>query len=91
MSHLKLEHRPDDRHHRPHDHGPKVGLVALRVVEERCGHRVAVEAGSSLGWDRWIGSEGTFVGVDGFGASAPAPVLYAHYGITVDRIVAAAS
>ncbi|MBM4110966.1 MAG: transketolase [Phycisphaerae bacterium] len=61
------------------------------VLPKAITRRVAVEAGSSLGWDRWIGSDGTFVGIDDFGASAPAPVLYAHFGITVDRIVAAAS
>ena len=52
--------------------------------------RVAVEAGVRMGWDRWIGTDGTFIGIDSFGASAPAPALYAHYGITIERIVAAA-
>lgn len=61
------------------------------VLPRAITRRVAVEAGSSLGWDRWIGNDGVFVGIDAFGASAPAPALYAHYGITVDRIVAAAS
>lgn len=52
--------------------------------------RVAVEAGARFGWDRWIGPRGRFVGLDSFGASAPAPTLYAHFGITVDAIVSAA-
>ncbi|MEM7495543.1 MAG: transketolase [Myxococcota bacterium] len=50
--------------------------------------RVAVEAASSFGWERWVGSGGAVVGIDRFGASAPASDLYKHFGITVDRIVA---
>ncbi len=52
--------------------------------------RVAVEAACGMGWDRWIGDGGAFVGMDGFGASAPAPKLYQHFGITADALVAAA-
>jgi transketolase len=52
--------------------------------------RVAVEAGVRQGWDRYIGSNGGFVGMDGFGASAPYQELYQHFGITPERIVAAA-
>jgi transketolase len=52
--------------------------------------RVAVEAAARLGWDRWIGDRGAFVGMTGFGASAPAPQLYAHFGITPERVVAEA-
>ena len=44
--------------------------------------RVAVEAAARLGWDRWIGANGAFVGMTGFGASAPATKLYEHFGIT---------
>ena len=44
--------------------------------------RVAVEAAARLGWDRWIGKPGAFVGMTGFGASAPAADLYRHFGIT---------
>ena len=40
--------------------------------------RIAVEAAARLGWDRWIGEDGGFVGMTGFGASAPAPDLYRH-------------
>jgi len=53
--------------------------------------RIAVEAGARLGWDRWIGERGAFIGMNGFGASAPAPELYRHFGITADKIVAAAN
>ena len=52
--------------------------------------RIAIEAGVRLGWDRWIGERGHFIGMTGFGASAPAPELYRHFGITADAIVAAA-
>ena len=48
--------------------------------------RVAVEAAARLGWDRWIGERGAFVGMAGFGASAPAPDLYEHFGITAEAI-----
>ncbi len=53
--------------------------------------RIAVEAGARLGWDRWIGERGAFIGMTGFGASAPAGELYRHFGITADAIVAAAN
>ena len=51
--------------------------------------RVAVEAAASFGWDRHVGPGGAVVGIDGFGASAPAPALYEHFGITADRVVEA--
>jgi transketolase len=49
--------------------------------------RVAIEAAARFGWDRWIGEGDSFVGMNGFGASAPAPDLYRHFGITVDAVV----
>jgi transketolase len=52
--------------------------------------RVAVEAASSFGWDRYLGPSGAFVGMTGFGASAPSPALYQHFGITADAVFAAA-
>ena len=52
--------------------------------------RVAVEAGVRQGWDHFIGSDGVFIGMTGFGASAPAEVLFAHFGITGDAVAAAA-
>lgn len=51
--------------------------------------RVAVEAAISQGWDRYIGGNGAFVGMSGFGASAPAPELYEHFGITAEAVAAA--
>lgn len=52
--------------------------------------RVAVEAAARLGWDRWIGERGAFIGMAGFGASAPAPALYRHFAITPDAVAQAA-
>ncbi|MGO9430746.1 transketolase [Rhodoblastus sp.] len=52
--------------------------------------RVAVEAALRFGWDRWIGDNGAFVGMHGFGASAPAGDLYKHFGVTTDAVVAQA-
>lgn len=49
--------------------------------------RIGIEAAIRLGWDRWIGENGTFIGMHGFGASAPANELYQHFGITADSIV----
>jgi transketolase len=51
--------------------------------------RVGIEAAMRFGWDRWIRSDGIFVGMRGFGASGPADVLYRHFGITADAVVAA--
>jgi len=50
--------------------------------------RVAVEAGARFGWSRYTGSDDRVVGLDRFGASAPAPVVYEKLGITSERVVA---
>jgi transketolase len=52
--------------------------------------RVAVEAGIKLGWEHYVGLDGVVVGMDGFGASAPAKLLYEKFGITVERVIQAA-
>ncbi len=52
--------------------------------------KVAIEAAIRYGWDRYIGAEGGFVGMTGFGASAPAKDLYKHFNITPEAAVAAA-
>lgn len=49
--------------------------------------RVAVEAGIKLGWERYIGDKGGFVGMGSFGASGAAPDLFRHFGITPERVV----
>ncbi len=48
--------------------------------------RIGVEAAARMGWDRWIGQTGRFIGMEGFGASAPADRLYEHFGITAKNI-----
>ena len=52
--------------------------------------KVAVEAASPFGWERYLGSKGAFVGMSGFGASAPYADLYRHFGITPEAVAAAA-
>jgi transketolase len=51
---------------------------------------VAVEAGIRQGWDAIIGSSGAFVGMTGFGASAPYKALYQHFGLTAEKVAEAA-
>jgi transketolase len=51
--------------------------------------RFGIEAALGFGWDRWLGQDGTFIGMTGFGASAPAEDLYKHFGITAEATVAA--
>ena len=48
--------------------------------------RIAVEATVSFGWDRLVGPDGVFVGMNSFGASAPADDLYTHFGITAESL-----
>ena len=57
------------------------------VLRPDCGIRVAIEAGSSFGWQRWIGDNGIAIGIDRFGASAPSEDLFNKFGITADNIV----
>ncbi|MBC2769716.1 transketolase [Pusillimonas minor] len=51
--------------------------------------RVAVEAGVTAGWYKYVGLEGAVVGIDTYGESAPAGVLFKHFGLTAERVVAA--
>jgi transketolase len=50
--------------------------------------RVAIEAGVTAFWHKYVGLEGAVVGIDTFGESAPAPVLFKHFGFTVENVVA---
>jgi transketolase len=52
--------------------------------------RVAIEAASTFGWSHYVGDSGTVIGMPGFGASAPAEELYAHFGVTAEKLVEAA-
>jgi transketolase len=56
------------------------------VLPPSCRARVAIEAASPMGWYRWVGSEGDFIGMETFGESGPYKDVYEHFGITADRI-----
>jgi transketolase len=60
------------------------------VLPESIEARLAVEAGVSLGWERWTGEKGAVIGLDRFGASAPAGTVFAELGFTVENVVARA-
>ena len=49
--------------------------------------RVAIEAATPLGWEKYVGLDGAIVGLNRFGASAPASTLYEKFGITSERVV----
>ncbi len=59
------------------------------VLPSWCRKRVAIEAGVCDFWRKYVGLDGAVIGIDSFGASAPAEHLYRHFGITVDAVVAA--
>ena len=52
--------------------------------------RVTVEAGATYGWERWAGDEGTMIGIDHYGASAPGAEIMKHFGFTAEHVTAAA-
>ena len=56
------------------------------VIPPSVRRRVTIEAGASLGWERYAGDEGAIIGIDHFGASAPAGAIFAELGFTVDRV-----
>ncbi|KXG21442.1 transketolase, chloroplastic [Sorghum bicolor] len=60
------------------------------VLPEAVTARISIEAGSTLGWQKYIGAQGKAIGIDKFGASAPAGKIYKEYGITVEGVIAAA-
>ena len=60
--------------------------VAYRETVLGSAPRIGVEAGVGFGWDRWLGDGGAFIGMDGFGASAPAAKLYEHFGISSSKV-----
>jgi transketolase len=65
------------------------GYKAAMIGSSRV--KIAIEAGVRQGWDRFIGTDGVFVGMTGFGASGPYEELYKHFGITAEAAVAAAT
>jgi transketolase len=56
------------------------------VLPPQCRARVALEAASPFGWERWVGELGEAIGMETFGASAPAGALYKHFGFTPERV-----
>jgi transketolase len=60
------------------------------VLPPQCKARVAVEAASAFGWERYVGDAGAVVGMTRFGASAPAGVLFKEFGFTGERVAACA-
>ena len=61
-----------------------------KVLPPQITARLAVEAGIKLGWEHYTGLSGKIIGMESFGASAPGPVLYEKFGLTITDIVAAA-
>lgn len=61
-----------------------------QILPPRITKRVAIEAGVTLGWERYVGLEGTIIGIDRFGASAPYETLYKEFGFTAEHVAAAA-
>lgn len=60
------------------------------VLPKICRKRVAIEAGVTAFWGKYVGLDGTVIGIDDFGASAPAEKLFPHFGFTVEKVVEAA-
>lgn len=57
------------------------------VLPKACRKRVAVEAGVTGFWRQYVGLDGAVLGIDTFGASAPAEALFPHFGLTVERLI----
>lgn len=60
------------------------------VIPPNVKARVGIEAGVELGWHKWLGAEGIFIGMSTFGASAPAKVCFEKFGFTPNNVIAAA-
>ena len=58
-----------------------------RVLPNDVRARIAIEAATPLGWERYVGLDGAVIGLDHFGASAPDAVLYEKFGITAEKVV----
>jgi len=58
-----------------------------QVIPPNVKARIAVEAGSSMGWHRWVGDMGKIIGIDKFGASAPGDLVMEEYGFTVANVI----
>jgi transketolase len=60
------------------------------VLPENVSARIAIEAGATQGWHKYVGADGRVIGLDHFGASAPMDDLYTNFGITAESVVQAA-
>ena len=79
-----------------------VNMASMRLFEQQnadyresvlppaCSARLAVEAGVTFGWDRWVGDGGQVLGIDHFGTSAPAGTIFKEWGFTADNVYARA-
>ena len=63
--------------------------AAARAIVLGTAPRFGIEAGCGFGWERWLGEDGVFLGLPGFGASAPADDLFRHFGLTAEGVMAA--
>jgi transketolase len=61
-----------------------------RILPSALRKRVTVEAAATFGWERWAGDEGTMIGIDHYGASAPGAEIMKHFGLTAEHVTAAA-
>jgi transketolase len=83
-------------------HGVKTRVVAMpswelfrlqpqayrnHVLPSAVTARLSIEAGASLGWHEWVGSDGDVLGLNHFGASAPGPVVLEKFGFSVENVV----
>ena len=60
------------------------------VFPRSLGARLSIEAGSPLGWERWVGDRGASIGLERFGASAPGEIVLSELGFNVENVVARA-
>ena len=69
--------------------GPAFGTAACPTYRRSCPDgvkRIAIEAGATALWWKYVGLDGAVIGMDGFGESAPASALFPHFGFTAERI-----
>ena len=59
-----------------------------KILPKSCTKRVSIEAGSTFGWSKYVGTDGLSIGIDHFGASAPAEKLAEEYGFTAEGVAA---
>ena len=57
------------------------------VLPPKVKSRISIEAGSEMGWHKWVGSEGTVIGLNRFGESAPYEEVYEHLGLTAEKVI----